>query len=66
MASIRKEPGRNGFRISFYGLDKRKRSIWLGGFSKRQAETVKGQIEHLLTAKGAGVAVDVHTAQWLG
>ena len=66
MASIRKEPGRNGFRISFYGLDKRKRSIWLGGYSKRQAETVKGHIEHLLTAKGAGVAVDVHTAKWLG
>ncbi|NQV26500.1 MAG: site-specific integrase [Rhodopirellula sp.] len=66
MASLRKEPGRNGFRISFYGLDKRKRSIWLGGFSKRQADTVKGHIEHLLAAKAAGVAADVHTAHWLG
>ncbi len=66
MASIRKEPGRNGFRISFYGLDKRKRSIWLGGFSKRQADAVKGHIEHLLAAKAAGVSPDVHTAHWLG
>jgi len=66
MASIRKENGRNGYRVSFYGLDKRKRSIWLGGFSKRQAETVKSHVEQLLSAKGAGVAPDVHTARWLG
>ena len=52
--------------MSFYGLDKRKRSLWLGGFSKRQAETVKSHIEQLLSALGAGVAPDVHTAQWLG
>ena len=66
MASISKEKNRNGWRLSFYGLDKRKRSIWLGGFSKRQADAVKTNVEHLLAAKAAGVAPDVHIARWLG
>lgn len=66
MASISKEKNRNGWRLSFYGLDKRKRSIWLGGFSKRQANTVKGHVEHLLAARAAGVSGDVQTARWLG
>jgi len=39
--------------------------MWLGGYSKRMAETVKDHVEHLLAAKGAGVAVDVHSAKWL-
>jgi integrase len=66
MASIRQETGRNGFRLSFYGPDKRKRSIWLGDFSKRQAEAVKGHVEYLLAAKAAGVAPELQTATWLG
>lgn len=66
MASVRKEPGKNGFKVWFYDLNKKKRPIWLGGFSKRQADTVKGHVEHLLAAKAAGVAPDVHTARWLG
>jgi len=66
MASVRKEPGKNGFKVWFYDLNKRKRAIWLGGFSKRQADTVKGHVEHLLAAKAAGVAADVNTARWLG
>ncbi len=66
MASISKDAGRDGFRLSFYGTDKRKRSIWLGGFSKRLAEAVKTHVEHILVANAAGVAVDLHTAKWLG
>ena len=65
MASLSKDAGRDGFRLAFYGCDKRKRSIWLGGYSKRMAETVKDHVEHLLAAKGAGVAVDLHSAKWL-
>lgn len=66
MASLSKDKGRSGFRVSFYGLDKRKRAIWLGGYSKRQAETVKNHVEHLLTARAANLPADLHTAQWLG
>jgi integrase len=66
MASLSKDKGRNGYRISFYGLDKRKRSFWLGGYSKRQAEAVKTHVEHLLTARAAGTSPDLHTARWLG
>lgn len=66
MASLRKEPGKRGFRLSFYDLDKRKRSMWLGGFTKRQADAVKTNAEHLLAAKAAGIAPDVHVARWLG
>jgi integrase len=66
MASLSKDTKRNGYRLSFYSLDKRKKSIWLGGFTKRMAETAKGHIEHILTAKAAGVSVDTHTAHWLG
>ena len=66
MASISQEQGRNGFRLSFYGLDKRKRSMWLGGFSRRQATTVKTNVEHLLVSRAAGDTPDVHVARWLG
>lgn len=66
MASLSKDSGRDGFRLSFYGCDSRKRSIWLGGYSRRMAEAVKDHVEHLLAAKGAGVAVDLHSAKWLG
>tara|TARA_R110002072_G_scaffold302354_1_gene484869 strand:- start:45804 stop:47144 length:1341 start_codon:yes stop_codon:yes gene_type:complete len=71
MASVGKEPGRNGYKIRFYDFDnrgqkKRRQTIWLGGFSKRQAETVKGHVEQLLAATAAGVAPDIQTARWLG
>ncbi|MBI1312456.1 tyrosine-type recombinase/integrase [bacterium] len=66
MASLSQDKGRKGFRLSFYGLDKRKRSMWLGGFSRRQATTVKTNVEHLLVARAAGDTPDVHVARWLG
>lgn len=66
MASIRKEKNRNGYRLSFYDERKKKRSIWLGGYSKRLAETVKHHVEHLQVANASGSAVEIRTAQWLG
>ena len=66
MASVSKDQNRNGCRIQFYDLSKRKRSLWLGGFSRRQAETVKRHVEHLLAAKASGCALDIQTAGWLG
>jgi len=66
MASLSQDRGRKGFRLSFYGLDKRKRSMWLGGFSRRQATTVKTNVEHLLVSRAAGDTPDVHVARWLG
>ncbi len=70
MASVGKEPGRNGYKIRFYDFDnqgqKKRATIWLGGYSKRQAETVKGHVDQLLAAKAAGIAPDIQTARWLG
>jgi integrase len=65
MASLSKDKTRDGYRLSFW-IDKRKKSIWLGGVTKRMAETVKGHVEHLVVAKAAGTSVDPHTAHWLG
>jgi integrase len=66
MASLSSDKGRNGHRVSFYDINKRKRSFWLSGLTKRQAETVKCHVEALLTAKLSGTSIDSHTARWLG
>ena len=55
MASVSKDTKSNAYRLSFYGLDKKKKSVWLGDFTKKMAETAQTNVEHLLAAKAAGV-----------
>jgi integrase len=68
MASLRFETNgkREGWRIQFYGSDKRKKSIWLGGLTKRQAETWQIHVENLLNARGSGSAMKPSSAAWVG
>ncbi|MCR9293331.1 MAG: tyrosine-type recombinase/integrase [bacterium] len=68
MASLRFERNgkREGYRLQFYGTDKRKRSIWLGELTKKQAQAWQAQVEHLLSSRGSGSAIRPHTAAWLG
>ena len=72
MASLSKDKSRNGYRISFYGLDKRKRVIWLGAklFQGRKrpdldAGKILEHIEHLIGLKEHGGQVGADTARWL-
>ncbi len=75
MASLRKEDGRNGYRISWYGVDrsgtKRKRSIWLGmkllsgRKPEAQARRILDHVEHLIGVQGSRGRIDKTTSEWL-
>ncbi len=64
MASIGKDPGGRK-RILFVAPDGRRKTIRLGKLSIRAAEGVKYRVEHLLSSKIAGHAVEADTAQWV-
>ena len=64
MASIAND--KNGTkRILFVDPSGKRKTIRLGKSSKRIAETAKGHIERLLSAKIAGHSPDPETAKWL-
>jgi len=75
MASLRKEDGRNGYRISWYGVDqcgtKRKRSIWLGmkllsgRKPEAQARRILDHVEHLIGVQESSGRIDKVTSEWL-
>ncbi len=68
MASLRFETNgkREGWRLQLYGVDKRKKSIWLGELTKKQAESWQSQVEHLISSRASGSAMKAYTAAWLG
>jgi hypothetical protein len=51
-------------RIQFVGLDRVRRTVYLGKSSKSFAQTLSGHIEHLLSATAAGEAPPVRTAEF--
>jgi integrase len=64
MASISREP--NGAKtIQFVDGDKR-RSIRLGKFSDKAAQSVRAKVESILAASASGQPLDQETAAWLG
>ncbi|MGI9459556.1 MAG: hypothetical protein ACR2NF_06125, partial [Pirellulales bacterium] len=64
MASIAND--KNGTkRILFVDPSGKRKTIRLGKSNKRIAETAKGHIERLLSAKIAGHSPDTETANWL-
>ncbi len=75
MASLRKEDGRNGYRISWYAKDrsgiKRKQSIWLGmklltgRKPEAAARRILDHVEHLIGVQGSGGRIDKTTSEWL-
>ncbi len=64
MASIAKDPsGRK--RIIFVAPDGKRKAIRLGKIPKRDAQTIKAKVEHLLAAKVSGCGWDNETARWV-
>ena len=67
MASLTQRTGSdtsNGWLLSFYTVDKRKRSLWLGSISKRQAFNVKRHVEELIRASKAKGRPEGETEAW--
>ena len=63
MASMSKSEGR--WNIRFVGPDKRRRWLRLGEVSKRDAETVKGHVEAIISAMIVGSPSADDTQRWL-
>lgn len=65
MAGLSMAPTGRGCRVTWYDCDRKKRSVWLPGCSKRQGETVRAHVEQMQAAAVAGVALDPETVRWL-
>lgn len=63
MASVVREKN-GGIQIQFYLEDKR-RSVRLGKTADKVVARVKAQIEQIVAARKAGVAIDVESTRWL-
>jgi integrase len=64
MASIGNDPG--GFRrILFVAADGKRKTLRLGKVARRQAESVKVHVEHLVSAVKTRTAAPPETATWL-
>ena len=68
MATLGTETGARGttYRVLFVDPSGRRQTIRLGSVSKKIAETAKGKIEEILSAKIAGHSIQPETAAWLG
>ena len=66
MASLNEEVSgnRNGYRLQFRTKDQRKRSIWLGGMSKRDANKFCSNVESLIESTKANAEPDAKIAAW--
>ena len=60
MASLHSEQrnGRTLYRLQYRDGNRRRKSIRLGSLNKRSAEAVRAKVEHLVSAKIAGNALD--------
>ncbi len=68
MASLTKTVGKRGttWRVDFFlGDDPKRRHIRLGKMDKRRAESIRSQVEFLITAKITGTAPPPETSQWV-
>ncbi len=53
-------------RVTFKGLDGKRRAVRLGKQSKKYANDVRRHVEEILSAAGARFSMDQQTASWLG
>ena len=68
MASLAKINGARGttWRIDFYlGDDPKRKHIRLGRMNRRQAISIKTNIERLIEAKATGIAPDPDISRWV-
>ena len=64
MASLNYQDGdRSGYRLQFRTVDKRKRSIWLGEISKRDATKFHACVEDLIESSKTG-SIDARVLEW--
>ena len=64
MASVSTD--KNGKRrILFTDPDENRRTLYLGKVSKKYATSIRDHVEHILTAKLTGHAIESYTAEWL-
>ena len=65
MASLTLQSGdRPGYRIQFRTKDKRKRSIWLGDISKRDATRFHSNLESLIESSRVNATPDAAVLEW--
>ena len=68
MASLTKTIGKRGttWRIDFFlADDPKRRQIRVGKMDKRRAESIRSQVEFLITAKITGTAPPSETSEWV-
>ncbi len=65
MASVSKD-GSGNVRILFVDANKKRKALYLGGISKKQAEVVKTKIELLIASASSRLPMDAETAAWVG
>jgi len=67
MASIHKErrSGRTYYRLQFYDKDNRRRSIRLGTISRKAADTIRANVEDLVSASISGGSPDNKAGRWV-
>ncbi len=65
MASVSKDQTGN-VRILFTGADRKRRTIYLGKTSKKNAEAIRTKVEALVAANASRLPLDTETAAWVG
>ena len=65
MAAICEDPGGRK-HILFNGQDGVRRPIRLGKMSRKQADSFKIRLEHLISDRNAGHGQSVELAEWIG
>ena len=67
MASIHKEirNGKSYYRLQFYDKDRKRRSVRLGQISRKGADTICTNVEHLVSASISGSSLDGRTSLWV-
>lgn len=65
MASVVND-GNGRRRVSFTGLDRKRRSLRLGKISEKRAHEIRRHVEVILSCAGSGTVLEQKTADWIG
>lgn len=65
MASVVND-GNGRRRVSFTGLDRKRRSLRLGKISENRAHEIRRHVEVILSCAGSGTVLEQKTADWIG
>lgn len=65
MASLSREKGRESWKLSWYGADKKRKAIRLGAMPKKSAESFRVKFEELLGVRRGGGSLPNGLNDWL-